>query len=272
MQSTHANLRLAPDVPDLAALGAREVEDLLCDPPRVETAARLERVGSAWRVPLPGTADRDGRQHERPRGAGTGHLFLHRYGAGVAALRARITHPRSASLAARHWNLICHLQANGVTTPQLAALVERPGAVTSSASALLTRELEGFTTLRQWLASERDGASRARGLEALRLAFAALLRCGAWLPRTSLDNVRIQTRDSEDCAALQIANLGTEQAILRERGLVRARLPSIAFTQFADGRLFEKLSDRRRKRWMSALRAQAAPLLDPGESLAAALD
>jgi hypothetical protein len=268
VQTTQANLRLAPDVPDLAALGAHDVEDLLWDPPRVETAARLERVGSAWRVPLPGTVDRNGRQHERPRGAGTGYLFLHRYGGGVAALRARITHPRSSSLAARHWNLICRLQASGVTTPQLAALVERPGAVTSSASVLITRELEGFTTLRKWLESERDPAHRARGLESLSLALEAVLRCGAWLPRTSLDNLLLQTRDGDDCAALQITNLGTEQAILRERGLVRARLPSIAFTQFADGRLFEKLSNTRRERWMSALRAQTAPLLAPGEALA----
>ncbi len=267
MQTTQASLRLAPDVPDLAALGARDAEELLEDPPRIETAARIERVGSALRVPLPGTPDRNGRQHERPRGAGTGYLFLHRYSGAVAALRARVTHPRSSSVAARHWNLICHLQASGVTTPQLAALVERPSAVASSESVLLTRELEGFTALRKWLESERDPAARARGLESLSLALEAVLRCGAWLPRTTLDNLLLQTRDGDDCAALQITNLGTEQAILRERGLVRARRPSIAFTQFAGGRLFEKLSKTRRERWLAALRAQLAPLLGPGETL-----
>jgi len=267
VQALTPQLRLAPDVPDLAALGARDVEDLLADPPRIATADRIERVGALLRIPLPGTPDRNGRQHEAPRGAGTGYVFARRYGAGVRALRARVTHPRSSSLAAREWNVICHLQASGVTTPLLVAMVERPGALTASESLVLTRELEGFVSLREWLANENDVAARKRGLESLAMALGAALRCGAWLPRTTLDNLRIQTSDGEDCVALKITNLGTEQTILRERGLVRSRLPSVAFTQFADARLKGSISESRRERWLAGLRAQATPLLKAGEAI-----
>lgn len=264
---TAPTIRLAPDVPDLAALGAREPADLLRDPPRVETAARIEPLGAWLRVPLPGTPDRSGRQHERPRGAGTGYVWFKRFAAGAAAWRARLTHPRSTSLAAREWNLACHLQAAGVTTPQLVALIEAPGVVTADASVLVVRELEGFVALREWLASERHDGLRARGLESLALALAAALRCGAWLPRTSAENLMIQVRDSDDCVALQITNLGSEQALLRERGLVRARLPSIAFTELADGRIRRSVSARARSTWLASLQSELAPLLAPGEAL-----
>ncbi len=263
---TAPTVRLAPDVPDLAALGAREPGDLLADPPRVETAARIEPFGAWLRVPLPGTPDRTGRQHERPRGAGTGYLWFKRFGAGAPAWRARFTHPRSTSLAAREWNLACHLQAAGVTTPQLAALIEAPGIVTADASVLIVRELEGFVPLRPWLASERDAARRANALESLALALGAALRCGAWLPRTDADNLMLQARDSDDCVALQLTNLGSEQAILRERGLVRARLPAIAFTDLGEGRIRRQLAARARSAWLAGLQRELAPVLRPGES------
>ncbi len=263
---TAPTVRLAPDVPDLAALGAREPGDLLLESPRLETAARIEPFGAWLRVPLPGTPDRAGRQHERPRGAGTGYLWLKRFGAGAPAWRARFTHPRSTSLAARQWNLACHLQAAGVTTPQLVALVEAPGIVTAGASVLIVRELEGFVPLRAWLASGRDAALRARGLESLALALAAVLRCGAWLPRTSANNLLLQARDSDDCVALQITNLGSEQALLRERGLVRARLPSIAFTDLGDGRIRPALAARARSAWLAGVQRELADLLAPHEA------
>ncbi|MBL8800970.1 MAG: hypothetical protein JNN27_03180 [Planctomycetes bacterium] len=253
-------VRLAPDVPDLAALGASSPEDLLAEPPRVVTAARLERVGKLWRVPLPGTPDRDGQQHEKPRGAGTGQLYLQRYGGGWPALRARLSHPRSTSLAARDWNIACHLQANGVTTPQLVALLEQPGPLSAPLSVLITRELEGFVSLRTWLRSPLDSAARERGLESLERALEAVQRCGVALPGATLDNVMLQARASDDCVALQLTNLGSEQAILRERGLVRSRLPTIAFTQLRGASLVSGSEPRRGARWVTQLQRELALL------------
>lgn len=260
MSRPTATVRLAPDVPDLAALGASHPDDLLADPPRVATAARIERVGNAWRLPLPGTPDREGRQHEKPRGAGTGQLFVHRYGGGWPALRARLSHPRSTSLAARHWNIACHLQANGVTTPQLVALVEQPGPLGAPLSVLITRELEGFVSLRTWLGSPLESAARQRGLESLERALDAVQRCGVTLPEATLDNVMLQARASDDCVALQLTNLGSEQAILRERGLVRSRLPTIAFTQLRGASIDSRAASRRGARWVTALQRDVAQL------------
>lgn len=260
MSRLPVTVRLAPDVPDLAALGASSPEDLLADPPRVVTAARIERVGKLWRVPLPGTPDRDGRQHEKPRGAGTGQLYVQRYGGGWAAVRARLSHPRSTSLAARHWNIACHLQANGVTTPQLVALVELPGALAAPLSVLITRELEGFVSLRTWLGSPLDSAARQRGLESLQRALDAVQRCGVSLPGATLDNVMLQARASDDCVALQLTNLGSEQAILRERGLVRSRLPTIAFTQLRGASIESRPARGRGARWATELQRELAQL------------
>jgi hypothetical protein len=257
-------VRLAPDVPDLAALGAACPEDLLADPPHVVTASRIERVGTLWRVPLPGTPDREGRQQEKPRGAGTGQLYVHRYGGGWPALRARLSHPRSTSLAARHWNIACHLQANGVTTPQLVALIEQPGALAAPLSVLITRELEGFVSLRTWLGSPLDSAARERGLESLARALEAVERCGVSLPGATLDNVLLQARASDDCVALQLTNLGSEQAILRERGLVRSRLPTIAFTNLRDASIASPAARRRGAHWVSELQRELA-LLAPAD-------
>jgi len=258
------NVRLAPDVPDLAALGALESADLLCEPPRVVTAARAERAGHAWRVPLPGTPDRDGRQHEKPRGAGTGQLFVHRYGGGWPALRARLSHPRSTSLAARYWNIACHLQAHGVTTPQLVALLEQPGPLAAPLSVLITRELEGFVSLRAWAGSPLDAAARERGLESLERALDAVQRCGVSLPGATLDNVLLQVRASDECVALQLTNLGAEQAILRERGLVRSRLPTIAFTQLRGAGIEKRPARLRGARWATTLQRELA-LLAPAD-------
>src|SRR5688500_16983413 len=75
-------LRLAPDVPGLEALGAREIDDFLGEHPTFATIDRARPAGSALRFPLPGTPDEQGRQHEKPRGAGTGYLLLQRFPAG----------------------------------------------------------------------------------------------------------------------------------------------------------------------------------------------
>jgi hypothetical protein len=241
------SLRLAPDVPDLAALGAQALEDFLAEPPRVVTAARVRRAGAWWSVPLPGTPDEHGIQHEKPRGAGTGRVLVRAWnGGGLDRWRMRVTHPRSTSAAARHWNLTCHLQAHGVGAPRLVALGERGGE-----SFVIVRALDDFTPPSKWLTSEREVRARRCGLRSLVLALDALLRSGAWLPGRSLDNVMIQT-GADDCVAVQLVNLRGETELLRERGLVRVRLPVIAFTNFDGGRIYPKLSRDKRIEFLRA--------------------
>lgn len=251
-------IRFAPDVPSLDALGAGSLDDLFASPPRVLTGARVERVGETWRIPLPGTPDEHGLQHERPRGAGTGHVLLRQWQSGALELaRARLTAPRSSSVAARHWNLTCHLRAHGVVAPELVALAERGGPIAARESCLIVRELAGFVSLSRWLAQVRDAAERDRGVRSLGLAFAALLRCGVWLPLTTLENVHIASAES-DCAALQIVNLQGEQALLRERDLERARLPAIAFTNLDRGRILPSIAPARRRLLVERLLATSA--------------
>lgn len=262
-------IRFAPEVPGLDALGAGSLDDLFARPPRVVTGARARRVGDSWRIPLPGTPDEHGVQHERPRGAGTGHVLLRQWHSGALELaRARLTAPRSSSVAARQWNLTCHLRAHGVLAPELVALAERGGPIAARESCLIVRELAGFVPMSQWLSQPRPAAERERGVQSLGLAFAALLRCGVWLPLTTLENVHIASAES-DCAALQIANLQGEQALLRERDLERARLPAIAFTNLDRGRILPSIDPARRRLFVerllatSAFAGELAPALRP---------
>ncbi len=200
-------VKLASDVPGLEALGASAPDDFFAVPPRLVTADRALQLGDSYSLPLPGTVDADGKQHEKPRGAGTGQLLVRRFApAAFEAWRVRFTHPRSTSSAARHWNLMCHLQAQGLATPPLVALFERHG---GAESVLVTRELDDFEALSAWLAREHLRDVRRRGLASLALALAQLLRCGAWLPRTTLANVMIQTPESHDCVALKLVNLAS---------------------------------------------------------------
>lgn len=258
MNATAAVLsKLAPGVDSFDALGAHSAEDFFADPPRIQTAERARREASAVLLPLPGTPDESGRQFERPRGSGTGWLRLERYPAGgLEGLRARCTHPRSSSRAARTWNLICHLQAHGIAAPQLVGFAERGSSPFGAESWLLTRELEEFEPFARWLADERDDSRRRRGLDSLALSVSQLFRCGAWLPRTTLAGLRIHSH-GEDCAALAIENLRRERSLLSERGLVRSRRPAVAFTEFERGRVLARISPRRRDEWLAALAREA---------------
>ena len=123
-------LSLDPQVPDLSALGARGIEDFLDGGRGLVTARRVELLSSEprrslLRVPLPGTPDSSGQRLEPPRGAGTGWLRVHVFESrAVELLRARLSAPPSTSPAARRWNLLCHLRAQGVGAPRPMALLE----------------------------------------------------------------------------------------------------------------------------------------------------
>jgi hypothetical protein len=269
-------IELAPGLRDLEELGGGSFEAWMGLNEGLATADRA--VGlfsipgeSLVRLPLPGTPDEHGVRRDRPSGAGTGWVRVHRFdGRGAELLRARLTHPRSSSLAAREWNLICHLQRNGVGAPQLVALGERPG-VLSSRSFLVTRELEGFEPLDAWLARRPQGRERRLGLRALGIAFGALFRCGAWLPGLGLGDVHLsraplaRAPEPGECAASVLEELQASSRVLRGLRLKRVPLPSVAFTGFRRGRILPRVSRRRRLALLQALGKEAAGRLTPLE-------
>jgi len=250
-------VRRDPDVVDLAALGARGIEDFLDGARGLVTGDRARplraRAGrESLRVPLPGTPDEAGQRRELPRGAGTGWIRVHAWRSGPLALaRARLSSPRSTSPAARRWNLACHLLAQGVVAPRPLALLERVEGM-HVRSVLVEAELEDFEPLAGWLERTPPGPARRRGLRALGLSLAALLRSGAWLRGSTADDVLVTgaSADDSDCAAVTLARLQDEHAQWRERGLTPARLPSVAFCGLDDGVLRKSIAPRRRLAWL----------------------
>lgn len=179
-----SSLKFGPGVPGREALGAKCLEDFLGTGEGLHDEARMETVREEGarrllRYPLPGTPGEDGNLTGSPRGAGTGWVRLARYrGAGfLEALRTRFTAPRSESLAAREWNLLCVLRSEGVGTPEPLAVggdVRR--------SFLVTRELSKVQPVAQWLSENAGGETRRNGLAALASFFGRLLRSGVHLP------------------------------------------------------------------------------------------
>lgn len=268
------SLRFAPGVADLASLGDGSAEAwLAAAPDQLDPRAELvgEREGSQHlRLPLPGTPHADGDRSEAPRGAGTGWLHLHRYsGAGLSSLVSRLTTPRSSSLAARHWNLICHLRAHGVGAPELVALGE--AARGPWTSFVITRELEGFTPASALIETGLAERERRLALRSVGLALRGLYRCGAWLPHLGLENVWIQTdaaRGPDACGVIELESLQRDARTLRALGLRRTRLPAVAFTEFRRARVLDGVRPARRVRQLEALAAELPPSVGRGERLA----
>ena len=275
-QAVPTRIELAPGLRELADLGGDSFEAWMGLGEGLATAERAQGVFSVpgeslLRLPLPGTPDEHGVRRERPSGAGTGWVRVHRFaGRGAELLRARLTHPRSSSLAAREWNLICHLQRNGVGAPQLVALGERPGLL-ASRSFLVTRELEGFEPLGAWLARRPQGRERRLGLRALGIAFGALFRCGAWLPGLGLGDVSLSRAPLDravepgECAASVLEELQESSRVVRGLRLRRVPLPSVAFSGFRRGRILPRVSRRRRVALLEALGREARDALTPLE-------
>ena len=265
-------LRLAPGVPGLEALGSAVLQDWLGDGSGLATGARLEilsrgPVETVARLPLPGTPDARGVQREQPRGAGTGMLVWRVWrGGGAELLRARLTQPRSTSLAARRWNLVCHLAAHGVGVPELVAL----GEGRAGESFLIERELSGYVPLAEATAHAREGAARALLVQALGAALGAVLRARVWLPELDPRDVFIRASEragAGDCAALEVHGLAAEAALARRLGSPRVRLPGVAFAELAGARVVTRMGLRRRQRMAAALagvfeRAEARELAE----------
>ena len=187
---------LDPRIEALEALGVEELERLL-DPERSPgpRAEALEPVGGRTRMrfPLPGTPLYEGGPiTESPRGVGTGWVLLERWirPALGPSLRARLTHPRSLSLAERSWNLLCHLRAGGVGTPEPLAVGSIKRGLLARDSFLITREFENYLSLPEYLAVAR-GAERQRGIKAVALTLAKIIRCGVYLPQLAPEKLMV---------------------------------------------------------------------------------
>lgn len=198
-----ANVLLAPAVPDLAALGARSAEDLLGLGGGLEGEGRAELLGrergmSRWRVPLPGTPGPDGRFVGRPRGAGTGWVWVERYERPplTELLRARFGRPRSTSPAARAWNLLCYLRAQGVATPEPLAVGELGGEPCAPSSVLVVREPTRSRPLPRWWSEGPGRAERRAVARALGELLRRLARAGVVLGELGLGDVHVAERRS----------------------------------------------------------------------------
>ena len=209
-----STLRLAPDLADLASLGADCFEDLMGWTGGLVGEARAELVAEGedwklWRVPLPGTPDEDGKVTERPQGSGTGWVRVKRFeGGGLgSAIRTRLGQPRSSSFAAREWNLLCRLRERGVPTQEPLAVGEVSAPIFSSASVLVTRELESVLPMDAWLRERGDERSRARLTRALGVFFRRLFSAGVGSPELSPSALAIGLEDptaEADCAFVQL--------------------------------------------------------------------
>ena len=205
------------------------------------------------RYPLPGTPDATGRRRERPAGAGTGWVVLDRWNASPLRplLRSRLTDPRSASLAERAWNLLCHLRVfrgGGARAPSRS--VRRGNGLVSRDSFLVTRDAEGFVPLPTWLERMRAPAFRRRGLVALGRMLANLVRSGTLLPELDAERIGVYVpRVLEGESSCDSA--GPDPAKRRNR------LPGVMVTDVSHGSLRSELSD-------DEVRAMLARVLEAG--------
>jgi len=238
----------APAVDGFPALGAESADDLF-QPDRLATWSRAEilpsRAGDrVVRVPLPGTPDEWGKVYERPRGAGTGHVILRRYHTSFrGGLVARMSHPRSESLAERGWNLSCKLREAGVGTPDLVLAAARGSAFFARESVLVVRDLEGMQPVSEWLeaarASESDRESdRELGLESVRKAIERLERSGVVLPELELRDIFVTTPSAKSGSACSSSPESAAPGPLR-------RLPGVVFANLRGGFQVADVRERR---------------------------
>ncbi len=273
---------LAPGLPGIAALGASRFEDLLGIGGALSEEARGRLVHGdeesvLLRVPLPGTPDESdpsARLTSRPRGAGTGFVYVRRYHAARPGrlFESRFTPPRSESLAAREWNLLCHLRRQGIGTPEPLAVGGERAAFFARRSFLVTRELTATLPVEAWLAEHRTLEHRRRAARAVGNLCARLHRARVDLPRLVPDHVHL-AEESADRASLALAGVSTAHgcgslpaegvgAGMRWKRSVEAMIASVR-----GGRLLRGASLASLERTLAVLSAAAAarPFFDPGE-------
>jgi hypothetical protein len=232
-------------------------------PPRILLAAEIESLADL------GAGGADALLALPPGVRTIGGVTVYRFRASALdLLKARVTEPRSSSLAARAWNLACHLRAHGVATPAPLALVEFGPAGGARDSVLAVRAPEHAEPLATWLARERRPRARRRGLRALGLALAALLRSETSLPQLGASSILVVPEEPEPgddggCAAARIAGLRSRPAAVRKLRLARA--PVFVFCDLVGGRIARRASPARRARWLRRLGERAPPELAPRE-------
>jgi hypothetical protein len=217
--------------PDLGpeALGLDSLEPLFAPAP--DLLARLEVLERSTerqrvRFPLPGSPDARGNLSGKPGPLGTGFLWLTVHHGGLGdLLRARFTAPRSASLAEREWNLLCHLRAHGVGTPEPLLVGARGAGLFSAHSFLLVRAPADVFLLTRWLRTDGIGAERERGVESLGRTLANLRRSGVELPYLGAEHLWLTPSGSGEC---ETHDLG---------GLRKNKLPSVTIVDVQEGRI-----------------------------------
>lgn len=216
---------------DLAALGVASLDALFApDAARLERYAVLEDSAARLRArfALPGTPDARGALTGRPGALGTGFLWLDVPRGGTRArLRARFTTPPSASLAEREWNVLCHLRAHGVGTPEPLLVGARGAGLVARRSFLLLRALDDAFPLPRWLRTDGIGPERARGLEALGRFLALLARSGVALPGLAPEHLWVTPSGSGECE--------TEASGLRKNKLPGIALADVTGATFGRG-------------------------------------
>jgi len=247
----NVRVKLAQGVADVAALGADDALELFAPhvPRSGAERAQVVRAGAAARLirlPLPGTPHADGPLTDRPRGSGTGWIFVRQYsGAGLGrALSTRFGSPPSASLAEREWNVLCHLRAHGVVTPEPLAVGARAGGWFSKQSFLVTRAIEEGLSAPLWFAEQRDEDLRNDALLALGLTLQRVADARVELPHLAPEHLLILPLTDRDQPETAGDACGLEQIIARrernpvefERELKWKRLPDIVLTSVRAGR------------------------------------
>ncbi len=246
------DVRLSPSVPDLGALGVETAGELMgWDEPKGSLARgaveRSDEYETRLVYPLPGTPDENGRFVERPRGAGTGPVLLRRFHGEPLGRRlsARLTRPRSESRAAREWNLACHLRSHGVVAPDLLALGQPSTGVYAGESFLVQRMTEGLRPALEWFALDRSPDDRRRGLRALALALAGLLRSRTYLPELAAGDILL---------AEPRPGCGAERAPVP--GLRMRHLPQVVFRDLRRGAILRRLELSHKVAMLRALFAE----------------
>lgn len=203
---------------------------------------------SVLRYPLPGTVHAPGEKPSRPRGAGTGYVELQRWTGGGLGARfgARLSQPRSASFAARAWNLICHLREAGVGTAEPLAMGQEESPLFARRSFLVTRALDPMQTLPEYLASnpgqvERNAVCHSLGL-LLRRVQDAGVELATLSPQT-LYVARLSNKQDDNCA---IAKIKDAQQSSPVKGMRTRSLPELALADVNGARIHPELSIQQR--------------------------
>jgi hypothetical protein len=257
----NAEIRLWPGVPDLRALGARSFEDLMGPGGELEGEAqstvKTEKEGYlVLRYPLPGTVHAPGEKPSRPRGAGTGYVDLQRWtGGGVGArISARMRAPRSASFAARAWNLICHLREAGVGTAEPLAMGQEESPLFASRSFLVTRALDPMQTLPDYLADNDEALDRNCVCQSLGLLLRRVQDAGvelAQLAPTTLFVARLSSK--QDKASCAISKINSTIQSSPVPGMHSRPLPELALADVNGARIHAQLTLQDRAAQLAAL-------------------